>query len=148
MSVRRYSVAGPFDLGRTLAPLGRGTGDRTFRFDAGRILRATRTPDGPASMAISLSADGIVVEAFGPGADHALAAVPALVGLLEEPEPILAGHPTIAQLVRRFPGVRIPRSGAVLESLVPAILEQKVIGEEARREIGRASCRERVCQYV
>jgi 3-methyladenine DNA glycosylase/8-oxoguanine DNA glycosylase len=84
-------------------------------------------------MAISRSGDGIVVEAFGPGADRALAALPALVGQLEAPEPIVAGHPTIAHLARRFPGVRIPRSGAVLESLVPAILEQKVIGEEARR---------------
>ena len=31
--------------------------------------------------------------------------------------------------------MRIPRSRAVLESLVPAILEQKVIGEEARRAL-------------
>ena len=41
----------------------------------------------------------------------------------------------LAQLARRYPGVRIPRSRAVLESLVPAILEQKVIGEEARRAL-------------
>ena len=33
----------------------------------------------------------------------------------------------------RFRGVRIGRSGAVFESLVPGILEQKVTGEEARR---------------
>ena len=39
----------------------------------------------------------------------------------------------IAELDRRFRGVRIGRSGAVLESLVPGILEQKVTGEEARR---------------
>ena len=31
--------------------------------------------------------------------------------------------------------MRIPRSGAVLESLVPAILEQKVVGQEARRAL-------------
>lgn len=133
MPVCRYRVAGPLDLRRTLAPLGRGPGDRTFRFDTGRILRATRTPDGPASMAISPSAGEVVVEAWGPGADRALAAIPGLLGLFEEPEPLASGHPTVGQLARRFPGVRIPRSGAVLESLVPAILEQKVIGEEARR---------------
>jgi len=133
MSVCRYRVTGPLDLRRTLAPLGRGPADRTFRVDAGRVLRATRTPDGPASVALSLAAGEVVAEAWGPGADRALAAVPALLGLLDEPEPILASHPTVAGLARRFPGVRIPRSGAVLESLVPAILEQKVIGEEARR---------------
>jgi 3-methyladenine DNA glycosylase/8-oxoguanine DNA glycosylase len=56
-----------------------------------------------------------------------------LLGLLEEPVPIPPGHPLVADLARRNPGVRIPRSGAVLESLVPAILEQKITGEEARR---------------
>jgi 3-methyladenine DNA glycosylase/8-oxoguanine DNA glycosylase len=39
----------------------------------------------------------------------------------------------VADLDRRFAAVRIPRSEAVLEALVPAILEQKVTGEEARR---------------
>ena len=35
--------------------------------------------------------------------------------------------------VRRLRGLRIGRTGAVLEALVPAILEQKVLGDEARR---------------
>jgi 3-methyladenine DNA glycosylase/8-oxoguanine DNA glycosylase len=84
-------------------------------------------------MALSRAADEVVAEAWGPGAERALAAVPGLLGLLDESEPLVFRHPIIAQLARRFPGVRIPRSGAVLESLVPAILEQKVVGEEARR---------------
>src|SRR4029077_1311349 len=50
-----------------------------------------------------------------------------------EQVPIPAGHPLIAQLERRLAGVRIPRTGAVLESLIPAILEQKVTGQEAHR---------------
>ena len=52
MPVRRVRLTGPFDLVRTLAPLHRGPGDRTFRIAGGRILRATRTADGPASVAI------------------------------------------------------------------------------------------------
>ena len=59
--------------------------------------------------------------------------VPALLALDREPAPIPAGHPLVAQLERRLVGVRIPRTGAVLESLVPAILEQKVTGQEAHR---------------
>jgi 3-methyladenine DNA glycosylase/8-oxoguanine DNA glycosylase len=129
----RYRIRGPLDLRRTLGPLGRGPGDRTFRFVAGRALRATRTADGPASLAIAVSDGEVVAEAWGPGADRALANVPELLGLTAEPEPLVAAHPTVTQLARRFPGVRIPRTGAVLEALVPAILEQKVIGEEARR---------------
>jgi 3-methyladenine DNA glycosylase/8-oxoguanine DNA glycosylase len=56
-----------------------------------------------------------------------------MLGLDGEPPPIPVGHPLIARLARRSPGIRIPRSGAVLESLLPAILEQKVTGQEARR---------------
>jgi 3-methyladenine DNA glycosylase/8-oxoguanine DNA glycosylase len=59
--------------------------------------------------------------------------VPALLGLDQEAVAPGGAHPTVGNLARRFAGVRIPRSAAVLESLVPAILEQKVIGEEARR---------------
>ncbi len=44
-----------------------------------------------------------------------------------------AADPRIAALARRRPGVRVLRTGAVLESLVPAILEQKVTGAEAHR---------------
>jgi 3-methyladenine DNA glycosylase/8-oxoguanine DNA glycosylase len=133
MPVRRYHVAGPLDLGRTLAPLARGPADRTFRFGAGRVFRASRTPDGPASVALAQTGDQVIAEAWGSGAERALDEIPTLLGLLEEPAPLISGHPTITHLVRRYPGVRIPRSGAVLEALVPAILEQKVIGEEARR---------------
>ena len=69
---RRYAVAGPLDLRRTLAPLGRGPADRTIRFAPGRAWRATRTADGPATIAISQDAGTVVAEAWGPGADCAL----------------------------------------------------------------------------
>ncbi|HEY6012558.1 MAG TPA: hypothetical protein VIU37_01075, partial [Candidatus Limnocylindrales bacterium] len=78
---RRYAVTGPLDLRRTLSPLGRGPADRSLRFAPGRAWRATRTPDGPASLAITQLGDEIVVEAWGPGTDWALAAVPELLGL-------------------------------------------------------------------
>jgi 3-methyladenine DNA glycosylase/8-oxoguanine DNA glycosylase len=135
MLARTYPVSGPLDLRRTLAPLGRGPGDRTVRFTTGRAWRATRTPEGPATVGLVRSGAVLLAEAWGPGAERALADVPDLVGLLQEPTALDRGHRTVAGLARRFPGVRIPRTGAVLESLVPAILEQKVIGEEARRAL-------------
>jgi 3-methyladenine DNA glycosylase/8-oxoguanine DNA glycosylase len=135
MPTASFPVSGPLDLHRTLAPLGRGPGDRTLRFAAGRAWRATRTPDGPASLALTHAGHEVRAEAWGPGADHALHGVPELLGLDQAPEPLERAHPTVTQLARRFPGVRIPRTAAVLESLVPAILEQKVIGEEARRAL-------------
>jgi hypothetical protein len=134
MPVRIILLDGPLDLARTLAPLGRGPGDRTIRFAARRVWRATRTPNGPATVALQHVGRELRAEAWGPGADHALDGVPALVGIGQEPL-TGPGHPVVHALSRRFPGVRIPRSGAVLEALVPAILEQKVIGEEARRAL-------------
>ena len=135
MLVRTYLVNGPLDLRRTLAPLGRGPGDRTIRLASGQAWRATRTPDGPATLALVHAGHELRAQAWGPGAERALAGVPALVGLLQEPADVRTGHPTVRDLARRYPGVRIPRSGAVIECLVPAILEQKVIGAEARRAL-------------
>jgi 3-methyladenine DNA glycosylase/8-oxoguanine DNA glycosylase len=133
MPSRTFAVHGPLDLRRTLAPLSRGPRDPTIRMASDRVWRATRTPDGPASVAMSHQGDEIRAEAWGPGADQALADVPVLLRLDVEPTPIRAAHRVIADLARGHPGIRIPRSGATLESLLPAILEQKVTGQEAHR---------------
>jgi 3-methyladenine DNA glycosylase/8-oxoguanine DNA glycosylase len=133
MTVRSYPVTGPLDLQRTLAPLARSPYDLTIRLAPGRAWRTTRTADGPATISLAHIGAEVRAEAWGPGADRAIAEIPALLGLDREPDPIPEGHPLIRELGRRHPGVRIIRSGAVLESLVPAILEQKVTGDEARR---------------
>jgi 3-methyladenine DNA glycosylase/8-oxoguanine DNA glycosylase len=101
----------------------------------GRAWRATRTAGGPATLLLDRLAGGtgIRASAWGPGARAAVAAVPALLGLDDRPEALVPRHPALAGAVRRRPGLRIGRTGAVLEALIPAILEQKVTGDEARR---------------
>ncbi len=134
MAIRELVLDRPLDLRRTLALHERGTGDPTTRILSGRVIRATRTADGPATIELVQHGDRITVETWGPGADRLLAAVPALVGLDDDRsgfEPAL--HPLVADLDRRHPGIRIGRTGAVLEALIPAILEQKVTGTEAWR---------------
>ncbi len=42
-------------------------------------------------------------------------------------------EPTIAAAHRRMPHLRLGRTGRVLESLIPAVLEQRVSGMDARR---------------
>ena len=42
-------------------------------------------------------------------------------------------HPVLAEAAQRHPGLRIGRTGRLMEALVPAILEQKVVGLEAHR---------------
>jgi 3-methyladenine DNA glycosylase/8-oxoguanine DNA glycosylase len=79
----------------------------------------------------------IDVSAWGAGAEWALDAVPALLGLDDDPGGFEPDHPVLADLHRRFPGLRIGRSGAVTEALVPSILEQKVTSAEAHRSYAR-----------
>ncbi len=126
------ALDGPLDLGASLGPLVRGHGDRTIRLASGRAWIATRTPDGVATLGLSVAGRGLTADAWGPGADRALDAVPRLFSagtetLADAPDPLIVG------LARRRPGVRIPRTGAVFPSLVAAILEQKVTGTEAHR---------------
>lgn len=122
------------DLALTLAPLRISGGlDPCVRIGRDGVWRATRTPDGPATMHLWTEADRAVrVEAWGPGAAAALEAAPALIGADDEPASLARAHPVVADLARRHPGLRIGRSGAVLEALVPTTLGQKVQGVEAR----------------
>jgi 3-methyladenine DNA glycosylase/8-oxoguanine DNA glycosylase len=133
MTRRRFPFDGQLDLERTLAPLRRGLGDRTIRLAGARAWRATHTPDGPATLALEVRSGEVVAEAWGPGADRALAGVPELVGLVDDATGFAPSHPLVAALARRFRGIRITRTRGVFESLLPAILEQKITGEEARR---------------
>ena len=98
-----------------------------------RVIRATRTPDGPATLDLGVRGADLLVEAFGPGAERALDGVPALVGLDDDRRAFSPAHPLLGELDRRLAGLRIGRSRAVLEALVPAILEQKVTSMEAWR---------------
>jgi len=131
---RTFAVEGPLDLARTLAVLSHGPGDRTFRVASGRAWYATRTSDGPATIALAHVGAELRAEAWGTGGALSLERVPALLGLAAPPPAIPDGpHRLIRELERRRPGVRIPRTGAILESLIPAVLEQKVTGREAHR---------------
>jgi 3-methyladenine DNA glycosylase/8-oxoguanine DNA glycosylase len=81
----------------------------------------------------ALPATHVAARAWGPGAGWLLAALPDLLGASDEPESFQPVHPLLRELTARHPGVRIGRTGRVLEALVPAVLEQKVVGLEAFR---------------
>ena len=79
-------------------------------------------------------ADGTVVAAaWGPGAEWALQGLPDLLGARDRPEDFVAHHPLVAEAHRRMPGLRFGASLRVWDVLLPAVLEQKVTGVEARR---------------
>jgi 3-methyladenine DNA glycosylase/8-oxoguanine DNA glycosylase len=133
MPVRTIPLDRPLDLRLTLGPHLRGTGDPAMRLGMNRAIRATRTPDGPATIELVLRGSALHVEAWGPGAGRALDAAPGLAGLDDHRDGFAPADRLVADLDRRMPGLRIGRTEAVLEALIPAILEQKVTGIEARR---------------
>jgi 3-methyladenine DNA glycosylase/8-oxoguanine DNA glycosylase len=126
------ALAEPIDLLLTLAPIAHGRGDPTIRFAADGIWRATRTPGGPATLRLRAVQGGIAVVAWGPGAALAVEGAADLVGANDEAGALVPQHRLIAELVRRFPGLRLPRTNRPFEALLPAICEQKVTGVEAR----------------
>lgn len=146
MAEREWAAPFAVDVQRTLAVQGRGRGDPTFRADAtGSIWRTSLTPDGPATIRVlparplpQAAAAGPVTlvraQAWGPGAQWLLDALPGALGRYDdvsgfEPD----AHPVIKDAARRHPDLRLGRSGRLMEALVPAILEQKVVVLEAHR---------------
>ena len=121
------------DLARTLAPLRRGPHDPTCRIEAGAWWRATRTSGGPATLRLAALADGTIhVDAWGPGSADAFELAPGWCGLLDDPSGFRADG-IVGELHRRNPGLRICRTDAIFEALVPSVLEQRVSGLEAYR---------------
>jgi len=132
MPSRLLPISTPIDIHITLAPLRRGPGDPTMRMGR-EIWRATNTAGGPAAIRVVPLADGLEVAAWGPGADDALDRALAITGLEDDPTAFQPRDPLLTRLHALRRGLRLARSGAVMEMLVPAILEQKVTGTEAWR---------------
>lgn len=133
--VLSYLPPHPLDARRTLGSLGRGGGDPTFMTDARGLWCTARMGSGPATLLISASGDRrqLRCETWGCGAEELLSSVPAMLGADDDPAGFAPSHPVLRDLARRYPGLRVTRTGRVFEALVPAVLEQKVTGQEARR---------------
>ncbi len=131
---RTWRPGWPCPVSSILFSLRRGAGDPTFVVDADRtVWKGWRTPEGLATLAIRpVSPSGEVrAAAWGPGAAWVLDGLPDLLGAGDDPSGFDPAHPVLAEAWRRFPHWRVPRTRLVMDSLVPAILEQKVTGKEA-----------------
>jgi 3-methyladenine DNA glycosylase/8-oxoguanine DNA glycosylase len=132
-AVRVWPAGWPVDLRATLGSLAHGNGDPTQRVAQGRLWRAGNTPDGPATLALHRAGDAVHAEAWGAGAEWTLDGLPDLLGARDDVTGFAPEHPLLRSVWRRRPGLRIPRTRAVCDQLVPVILEQKVTGAEAHR---------------
>ncbi len=126
------ALSAPIDLPLTMGPIAHGRGDPTIRFGPDGIWRATRTPEGAATIRLRAVEGGVEVSAWGAGAAHAVAGAPDLIGASDDPAALVPHHRLIGELVHRFPGLRLPRTNRPFDALLPAICEQKVSGVEAR----------------
>jgi 3-methyladenine DNA glycosylase/8-oxoguanine DNA glycosylase len=118
------------DLGLTLAPIGQGA---WLRVRDGEAWRATLTPEGPATVHLQHANGAVEVESWGPGAAWAAERAAALCGEEDDDAGFAPAHPLLAEIRRHHPGLRLPKTLAVFEALVPVVLAQKVISVEAHR---------------
>jgi 3-methyladenine DNA glycosylase/8-oxoguanine DNA glycosylase len=135
MKERMWDAGRPVDVRATLWSLVRGTGDPAHRIDsAGRFWGAYATPDGPGTLTVHAAGTVATARAWGAGADWLLDRLPTLLGEGDDWSDLdVSSVRILHEARRRRPGLRLPNTGLVLDALVPAVLEQKVTGQEARR---------------
>ncbi len=133
MPTRTFAPPAQFHLGRS-----------TFAYKSAHLLShgrqivwATRTPEGAGTLEVSLGdAAKVRAEAWGPGADWMLEQAPRLVGCDDDPSGFAPHHDVVAKLMRdRGIGFRIGRTDRVLESVVAAVLGQKVHAALAKESL-------------
>ena len=133
----------PTDLRVVLGPLRRGRADPTLRFGPDGVWRASLTPLGPGTLHLVARSSFVEATAWGPGASWLLDTLPQLLGADDTHDGFdHTRHPLVADLFRRHgEQVRLLRTQLVWEALLPAILEQKVTGKQARSAFGLLASR-------
>ncbi|MGM1017217.1 MAG: DNA-3-methyladenine glycosylase family protein [Actinomycetota bacterium] len=127
-----YRPTHPVDLLRTVGMLRRGVHDPTMVIDGPTLWRASRTPQGIATLALTPMSGEIRARAWGPGAEWALSQVPELCGADDDAQGFDASlHPLVAEVAHRCRGLRLTRTSLVFDALVSSILEQKVTSFQA-----------------
>lgn len=131
----RRTVVPPFavDLRRSLGALRLGKHDPTVALSPAGIALSMRTPSGPAAVRVAVSDGRFEVEAWGEGAEWALDTAPGLLGCLDDRAGFDPIDPVVRRLHRAADGLRLPRTGRVVDALIPAVLSQRVTGFEAKR---------------
>ncbi|MFD3593750.1 DNA-3-methyladenine glycosylase family protein [Nocardia sp. NPDC058640] len=118
----------PFDVDLTVSPLRRGAADPCHHVTPdGARWHASRMRTGEVTFRLTQDGRyGAAARAWGPGAEEFLAGLETMLCLEEDLDDFTPQHPKIKEAHRTVPGLRMLRTGRVLESLIPAILEQKV----------------------
>ncbi|MFC6148369.1 MULTISPECIES: DNA-3-methyladenine glycosylase family protein [Mumia] len=136
-ATRTWHPAGPVDVRRTLGALGKGPYDPAHQVAPdGATWRASRMATGAVTYRVSAARvtpapREITVEAWGDGAEELVAEAPFLLGGADDWSDFDPRIPLVARALARHPGLRLPRQRRIFETLVPAIIEQRVPGVDA-----------------
>ncbi len=133
---RRLVPPDGYHLTGSVGLLAMGRHDPCARFVEGTFWWATRTPDGPAALALCREGTDLVARGYGAGAAWVVDRADAVAGLRDDLDgfaELAAAHPVVARLARVYSGVRLPTTGQVFPRALRAVFEQKVTGTEAYR---------------
>ena len=133
-TTRVWRPGRPTAVGLIVSAFRRGGGDPTFQPDRGDgWWLGLPTPMGSATLRLVQRSDTgeVVATAWGEGSQWALDQLPALLGDGDDETGFVAHHPQVARARKRYAAWHVPRSGLVMHALVPAVIEQKVTGQEA-----------------
>ena len=133
---RSLPFAGSLDLKRTVGPL-IGPSPALGAISEREVWRASRTPEGPATIHVVPVDGGIEAAAWGEGASWALQQLPDLLGLDDDPASFKPDSGLVRDLHLRALGMRFGATRSVFEALVPTILGQKVTTKESHRSYRR-----------
>ncbi|WP_168581936.1 DNA-3-methyladenine glycosylase family protein [Gephyromycinifex aptenodytis] len=133
---RTWAPGFAVDVRLTLKVMRRGAGDPTWLEPGdGTLIKGWQTPCGPVAVQLLAPAAHpgmqLTARAWGPGRQWILDRLPEVLGAQDDPSGFAPLHPVVAQAARRFEAWRVPKTGLVLEALVPSIIEQLVTGVEA-----------------
>lgn len=130
---RTWRPAWPVSVGQVWGVWRRGAGDPTYRVEAGRHWRGLRTPEGTAALCVfeDVPAGVVAAQAWGEGGAWALEHLPAMLGAFDDVSSFVAHHKALQRAWHQHRHARVGRGGVLMEALVPAIIEQKVTGQEA-----------------
>ncbi len=129
--VRDIPLQPQVDLDLGLHPFVRGAGDPTSSRRGDGWWFAWHTPDGPVTLHLRRTPEGARAGAWGDGAPWMLDRVPHLLGVHDDLSGFVPHDEVVSRAWETWQGWRIAASGLVLQTLVCAVLEQRVTGREA-----------------
>ena len=130
MAAFREPLPAPYQFEPTTRLLRTGGRDPSVRREPDGFWRTTWTQEGAATVHLRVVGDELRAEAWGDGAERALADVPHWVGL-NEPAWELPSHPVTDRLLRDYPGVRLTDTRDPCAAMTTTVLQQLVTWNEA-----------------